>query len=71
MKLDTLTNSIMQNSMAVFTFFFSDQKCFFWANLVQNVKTVSLRLNLVASLGILKSHTYQKEHHQPSVDGTC
>ena len=70
-KLDTLTNSIMQNSMAVFTFFFSDQKRFFWANLVQNVKIVSLRLNLVASIGILKSHTHQKEYHQPSVDGTC
>ena len=71
MKLDTLTNSIMQNSMAVFTFFFSDQKRFFWANLVQNVKIVSLRLNLVASIGILKSHTHQQEYHQPSVDGTC
>ena len=60
----------MQNSMAMFTFFF-DQKRSFWANLVQNVKIVSLRLNLVASVGILKSHTHQKEHHQPSVDGTC
>ena len=56
--------------MAMFTFFF-DQKRSFWANLVQNVKIVSLRLNLVASIGILKSHTHQKEHHQPSVDGTC
>ena len=71
MKLDALTNSIMQNSMAVFTFFFSNQKHFFWANLVQNVEIVSLRLNLVASTGILKSHTHQKEHHKPSVDGTC
>ena len=70
MKLDTFTNSIMQNSMAVFTFFF-DQKRFFWASLVQNVKIMSLRLNLVASIGILKSHTHQKEYHQPSVDGTC
>ena len=71
MKLDTLTNSIMQNLMAEFNFFFSNQKRFFWANLVQNVKIVSLRLNLVASIGILKSHTHQKEHHQPSVDSTC
>ena len=71
MKLDTLTNSIMQNSMAVFTFFFSNQKRLFGENLVQNVKIVSLRLNLVASIGILKSHTHQKEHHKPSVDGTC
>ena len=52
-KLDTLTNSIMHNSVAVFIFFFIDQKCSFWANLVQNVKIVSLRLNLVASIGIL------------------
>ena len=59
-KLDTLTNSIMQNSMAVFTFCFFDQKRFFWASLVQNVKIVSLMLNLVASIGILKSHTHQK-----------
>ena len=70
MKLDILINSIMHNSMAVFTFF-SQSETFFWANLVQNVKIVSLRLNLVASIGILKSHTHQKEHHQPSVDGTC
>ena len=70
-KLDTLTNSIVQNSVAVFTFFFFDQKCSFWANLVQNVKIVNLRLNLVASIGILKSHTHQQEYHQLSVDGTC
>ena len=61
----------MQNSVAVFTFFFFDQKCSFWANLVQNVNIVSLRLNLVASIGILKSYTHQQEYHQPSVDGTC
>ena len=56
-KLDTWTNSIMQNSMAVFIFFF-DQKRSFWENLVQNVKIVSLRLNLIASIGILKSNTH-------------
>ena len=39
-KLDTLANLIMRNSMAVFTFFFIDQKRSFWANLVQNVKIV-------------------------------
>ena len=60
MKLDTWTNSIMQKSMAVFIFFFffCDQKRCFWENLVQNVKIVSLRLNLIASTGILKSHTH-------------
>ena len=58
----------MQNSMAVFTFCFFDRKRFFRASLVQNVKIVSLRLNLVASIGILKCHTHQQEHHQPSVD---
>ena len=61
----------MQNSMAVFTFFVFDQKQSFWANLVQNVKIVSLRLNFVASIGILKSHIHQQEYHQPAVDGTC
>ena len=70
-ETDTLTNSIIQKSMAEFTFFFFDQKHSFWVNLVQNVKIVSLRLNFVASIGILKSHTHQQEYHQPSVDGTC
>ena len=46
----TQINSNIQNSMVVFTFFFFDQKCLFWPNLVQNVKLVGLRLNLVASL---------------------
>ena len=57
--------------MAVFTFFFFDQKRSFWANLIQNDKIVSLRLNLGASVGILKSHTHQQEYHQSSVGGTC
>ena len=60
-KLDTLTNSIMQNSMAVFTFCFFDQKRSFWEKLVQNVKIVSLRLNVVANIGILKPYTHQQE----------
>ena len=49
-KRDTWTNLNMQNSMAVFTFFFFDQRRSFLANLVQNVKIVSLRLNLVATI---------------------
>ena len=57
--------------MAVFTLFFFDYKHSSWANLVQNVKIVSLRLNLVASIGILKFRTYQQEYHQLSIDGTC
>ena len=57
--------------MAVFTFFFFDQKRSFWANLIQNDKIVSLRLNLGASVGILKFHTHQQEYHQSSVGGTC
>ena len=36
--------------MAVFTFFFFDRQRPFRANLVQNLKIVSLRLNLVESL---------------------
>ena len=50
MKLDYYTNANMRNSMAVLTFFVFDPKCPFCANLVHNVKIVSLRLNLVASL---------------------
>ena len=61
----------MQNSMMLFPFLVFEWKDLFWANLVQKVKIVSLRLNLVASIGILKSHTHQKEYHQPSVDDTC
>ena len=65
-KLDTLNNSIMQNSVAVLTFFLLDQKRSCWANLFQNVKIARLRLNLVAVIGTLKSHTHQHEYHQPS-----
>ena len=49
-KLDTYTNSNIKNSMAVFTFFVFDRRSPFWENSVQNLKTVSLRLNLVDSL---------------------
>ena len=65
-KLDTLNNSIMQNSVAVLTFFLLDQKRSCWAYLFQNVKIVRLKLNLVAVIGTLKSHTHQHEYHQPS-----
>ena len=40
----------MKNSVAVFIFSVLDQKSSFRANLVQNVKIVSLRVSLVASL---------------------
>ena len=50
LKFGTCTNSNMQNSIAVFTFFVSNQKCLLWENLVQNVKIIGLRLNLLASL---------------------
>ena len=65
-KLDTLNNSIMQNSVAVLNFFLLGQKRSCWANLFQNVKIVRLRLNLVAVIGTLKSHTHQHEYRQPS-----
>ena len=61
----------MLNAMMLFTFSVLERKRLSWANLVQIVNTVSLRLNFVASIGILKSHTHQQEYHQPSVDGTC
>ena len=49
-KLDTWTNSDMHNSMVKFTFFVFGRKYPFFANLVQNVKIISLSWNLVASL---------------------
>ena len=42
-KLDTYTNSNIQNSMVVFSFFDFDQKCPFRTDLVQNVEAVSLK----------------------------
>ena len=61
----------MLNAMMLFTLSVLERKRLSWANLVQIVNTVSLRLNFVASIGILKSHTHQQEYHQPSVDGRC
>ena len=40
----------MQNSMAMFTFSVFDQEYVFWANLVQKIKIVSSRWNLILSL---------------------
>ena len=40
----------MQNSMMLFTFFVFDWKCPFWTNLVQKIKNVSLRWNLMPRL---------------------
>ena len=45
LKCGTCTNSNMQDSIVMFTFFVSDQGCPFWENLVQNVKIVSLKAN--------------------------
>ena len=50
MKLDTWTNSNMQNSMACLLFFVFDQKCPFQASLSQKIKIVSLSSNLVPKL---------------------
>ena len=56
-KLDTKTNSNIQNSIVVFTFSVFDRKYPFWANLVKKVKIFSLSWNLVASLnGIGRIH---------------
>ena len=43
LKFGTYTNWNMQNSMELFTFFVFNQKCFFWADLGQNVKIVNSR----------------------------
>ena len=40
----------MQSSMGMFTFFFCGRKYPFWENLVQKIKIVSLRLNLISML---------------------
>ena len=42
LKFGSKINSNMQNSMVVFTFSILDGKNFFWANLVQKIKIVSL-----------------------------
>ena len=61
----------MLNAMMLFTFFVFERKRPSGANLVQIVNIVSLRLNLVDSIGIITSHTHQQESHQPTVDGRC
>ena len=48
LKYGTYTNSNMQNSMMLFTFF--EWKCLFLANLVQKVKIISWSWNLVLAL---------------------
>ena len=51
MKLDTSTNSNIHNSMVMITFFFVfDRTYSFWANLVQKLKIVSLKWNLITGL---------------------
>ena len=49
-KLGTKNNLNKQNSLAVFTFFDFDQKCPFWANLVQDVEIFSLKWKLIPRL---------------------
>ena len=61
----------MLTAMMLFTFFVFERKRPSGANLVQIVNIVNLRLNLVDSIGIIKSHTHQQEYHQPTVDGRC
>ena len=48
LKFGTYTNSNMQNSMVIFTFF--DRKYPFWANFVQKVRLISWSWNLVPKL---------------------
>ena len=43
MKLGICTNSIMLNSMVMFTFYVLDRKYTFWAYLVHKIKIVCLR----------------------------
>ena len=46
LKFGTQTNSNMQNSMVVFTFFILDWKHTFWANLVQKIGTYNQSQNI-------------------------
>ena len=50
LKFVTYTNSNMQNSMMLFTFFVFEWKYPFWANLVQKIKIISLSWKLVPTL---------------------
>ena len=52
MKFGKYTNSNVQTSMVIISFFNVDQECPLWANLVQKTKTVSWSLNL-----LLKTHS--------------
>ena len=61
----------MLNAMMLLPFFIFKRKRPSLTNLIQIVNFVSLRLNLIAGIGILKSHTHQQEYHQLAVDDTC
>ena len=50
LKFGSQTNSNMQNSMMLFTFFVFEWKYSFWANLVQKIKIISWSWNLVPGL---------------------
>ena len=50
LKFGTYTNSNMKNSMVMFIFFVFGRKYPFWANLVQNIKIVTLTWYLVLTL---------------------
>ena len=50
LEFGTYSNSNMQSSMVMPTFFVFDWKYLFWANLVQKVKLISLSWNLVPRL---------------------
>ena len=50
LKFSTYTNSNMQNSLMLFSFFVFECKSLFWANLVQNIKILTLCWHLVPRL---------------------
>ena len=56
-KPGTLTNSNMQNSIVKFIFSVLNWKYPFWEDLIQQIKIVSSRWNLV--LGLIKTHKIQ------------
>ena len=49
-KYRTYTNSCMESSMMLFSFFVFEWKYSFWANLVQKIKIVTLCWNLIPRL---------------------
>ena len=71
LKFGYYTNSNMQNSIMVFTFYVLEQKYSFWANLVQKNQNCKFRLkigayansNMPNSMVLLTFSVFDRKHH--------